>query len=399
MAECKKCGKTLKKTNIVLSVESGSEAAQKEIAKDDVIVVIDGKPVKNKDEIDAALKDKTEYKINISRNEQTKTISITDAKGFLKGIDFVDEEICSNCGAKQKGIKVPLIIALIAIVIIIAVVVVMALPKDKTITASIDIADNSADFTSESIGKDNIDMMSDNGLTFDFKGNKVSITSSGSLTNVEKSNNIETLNKNLEKTGQNYNFLNFEDSAPLFTTEKVGSDNYRKMYAKNNNFDVRKPSVSGYSFNNLTQDKLADIGKTNKEILGIIYFDYGYANWPKKAVVKTHKTTLGKIDFNEIRYSETIIALKNLLSEIPQAAFSSTVFYLDGHTDHTSPHDFNQTLSEARAECIKEILVKNFGISPKNIVTKGYSWDRLAVNTLEESAENRRVEVSVVFFN
>ena len=399
MAVCKKCGKNLKKTNSILSVESGSVAAQNEISKGDIIVAVDGKTVKSKDEIESALKDKTECKINISHKDQTRTISINEAKDFLKGIDFTDEDTCSSCGAKQKGSKVPLIIALIAIVVIIAVVVVLALPKDKTTTASIDIADNSADFTSESIGKDTIDRMADNDLTVDFKGNKVSITSSGSLTQVEKSNNIEALNKNLERTGQSYGFLDFEDSAPVFTTEKVGSDNYRKMYAKNNNFDVRKPSVSGYSFNNLTQDKLVDIGKTNKEILGTIYFDYGYANWHKNAVVKTQKTTLGKIDFNEIRYAETITALKNLLSEIPQAAFNTTVFYLDGHTDHTSPHDFNQTLSEARAECIKEILVKNFGINPKNIVTKGYSWDRLAVNTLEECAENRRVEVSVVFFN
>ena len=399
MAVCKKCGKNLKKTNIILSVESGSIADQNEISKGDIIVAVDGKTVKSKDEIESALKNKTECKINISHKDQTRTISINEAKDFLKGIDFTDGDTCSSCGAKQKGSKVPLIIALIAIVVIIAVVVVLALHKDKTTTASIDIADNSADFTSESIGKDTIDRMADNDLTVDFKGNKVPITSSGSLTQVEKSNNIEALNKNLERTGQSYDFLDFEDSAPVFTTEKVGSDNYRKMYAKNNNFDVRKPSVSGYSFNNLTQDKLVDIGKTNKEILGKIYFDYGYANWPKNAVVKTHKTTLGKIDFNEIRYAETIIALKNLLSEIPQAALSSTVFYLDGHTDHTSPHDFNQTLSEARAECIKEILVKNFGINPKNIITKGYSWDRLDVNTLDECAENRRVEVSVVFFN
>ena len=399
MAVCKKCGKNLKKTNIILSVEAGSVAARNKIAKNDVVVAVDGKLVKNKDEIEASIKDKTECKINISCKDQTKTISISEAKDFLKGIDFTNEDICSSCGAKQKKNKRPLIISVITAVIIPTVVTVLAIPKDKTATASIDIADNSADFTSETIGKDNIDMMSNNGLTVDFYGNKVSITASGSLTNVEKSNNIETLNKNLEKTGQSYAFLDFEDSAPLFSTEKVGSDNYRKMYAKNNNFDVRKPSVSGYSFNNLTQDKLEDIGKTNKEILGTIYFDYGYANWPKNAVVKTQKTTLGKIDFNEVRYAETIIALKNLLSEIPQVALSSTVFYLDGHTDHTSPHDFNQTLSEARAECIKEILVKNFGINPKNIITRGYSWDRLAVNTLDECAENRRVEISVVFFN
>ena len=399
MAVCKKCGKNLKKTNIILSVESGSVAAQNGLEQNDSIVAVDGIPVKNKDEIETALKDKTEGKINISHKGQTKTISITDANAFLKGIVFADEDTCPSCGAKQKGNKLPLIIALIAIVIILAIVVIFTIPKDKTSIASIDIEDNSAEFASESIGKDSIDRMSDNGLTVDFNGNTVSITASGTLTNVEKSNNIETLNKNLEKTGQSYDFLDFEDSTPLFSTEKVGSDNYRKMYTKNNNFDIRKPSISGYSFNNLTQDKLVDIGKTNKVILGTIYFDYGYANWPKNAVVKTQKTTLGKIDFNEIRYAETIIALKNLLSEIPQAALSSTVFYLDGHTDHTSPHDFNQTLSEARAECIKEILVKNFGINPKNIITKGYSWDRLAVNTLDECAENRRVEVSVVFFN
>ena len=134
-------------------------------------------------------------------------------------------------------------------------------------------------------------------------------------------------------------------------------------------------------------------------MLWTIYFYYGYANWPKAAVVQVQKTTLVKIDFNKTRYTETVSALKSLLTEIPQGALQNTLFYIDGHTDHTSPHDFNQTLSEARADCIKEILIKNFGINEKNIVTKGYSWDRMAVNTMEECPENRRVELSVVFFN
>ena len=245
-----------------------------------------------------------------------------------------------------------------------------------------------------------MEIFQNSSLTVDFNGKDVQITSSGTLSEVEKSNNIEYINQQLEKTNTDtYDFLNFEDSAPVFSYEKVGSDTYRKMYSKNENFDVRKPIINGYVFNDLTQDRLADIGQKHKEILGTVYFDYGYANAPKNAIVQTKTVTLGQVDFNQIRYTETIVALKSILSEIPQAAINTTIIYLDGHTDHTSPHDFNQTLSEARAECIKEILIRNFGINEKNIVTKGYSWDRLAVNTLDECAENRRVEISVAFFN
>ena len=42
MAVCKKCGKNLKKTNSILSVESGSVAAQIEISKGDIFVAVDG---------------------------------------------------------------------------------------------------------------------------------------------------------------------------------------------------------------------------------------------------------------------------------------------------------------------------------------------------------------------
>lgn len=297
--------------------------------------------------------------------------------------------------AKRKN-KLPFVIGGIILIILVLMILVF---KNKQQTATIDIGDNFAEFTSDSIGIDNFDTISGNDLTFDFNGKKVAITEFGSLSTVEKSNNIETINNNLKKNGQDYDFLDFEDSEPVFSTEIIGNDSYRKMYTKNSNFDVRKPIISGYTFNNLSQEKLENIGKSDKEILGTIYFDYGYANWPKNAIVKTQKTTLGMIDYNEIRYAETITALRNLLSEIPQSVLNTTVFYLDGHTDHTSPHDFNQTLSEARAESIKEILERNFGINPNNIITKGYSWDCLAVNTMEECAENRRVEISVVFFN
>ena len=401
MAVCKKCGKNLKSSNIVLTVSPGSEAEKKGIVKGDKIVAIDGKTVKNKEEIISAINDIESCKINVSHKEQINTIQIESISSFMNGIDFKDEETCSNCGAKQKNNIIPLIIGIVAALIIIGIMAIVAIPKkSKLTTTSIEIEDNIVAFGTDTVGSDTMEIFQNSSLTVDFNGKDVQITSSGTLSEVEKSNNIEYINQQLEKTNTDtYDFLNFEDSAPVFSYEKVGSDTYRKMYSKNENFDVRKPIINGYVFNDLTQDRLADIGQKHKEILGTVYFDYGYANAPKNAIVQTKTVTLGQVDFNQIRYTETIVALKSILSEIPQAAINTTIIYLDGHTDHTSPHDFNQTLSEARAECIKEILIRNFGINEKNIVTKGYSWDRLAVNTLDECAENRRVEISVAFFN
>ena len=310
-----------------------------------------------------------------------------------------NENTCPKCGTKQEISKTPLIIGILAVLILFTAIAVVLVYRNNQTTASVEIGDNTAEFSTEVIGSDNLVSMSNNELTIDFNGSKVSITSSGSLTQAEKADNINSFNQNLANKGDSYDFLKFDDSEPVFATEKVGNDTFRKMYVKNEGFDVRKPVLSGYSLADLSQAKLVDIGKTKKEILGTVYFDYGYANWPKNAVLKTRKTILGRIDFNEVRYAETITALKALLSEIPQSIMDSTVFYVDGHADHTSPHDFNQTLSEARAECVKEILVRSFGIKAKNVITKGYSWDRLAVNTLEECAENRRVEISVLFFN
>lgn len=264
----------------------------------------------------------------------------------------------------------------------------------------LDFEDSAPVFGSDKVGSDNIDMMKQNAYSIDINSKTISITASGTLLEVEKIQNIDALNQQLEKTNEDYyDFLDFEDSDPVFTEEKVGDDIYRKMYSKNYKFDLRSPIINGYNLNNLEQQEILDVGKTNKVVLGTVYFDYGYANWPKSAVVQVQKTTLGKIEFNKTRYTETVTGLKYLLSEIPQSALPTTVFYLDGHTDGTSSHDFNQTLSEARAESIKEILINNFGISEKNIVTKGNSWDCLAVNTMEECAENRRVEISIVFFN
>lgn len=400
---CKKCGAELLETNVIAKVKAGSLAEKNNIEPRDSIVAVDGQLVKTKADIDAAVKEKNACKLNIKHDEKTRTINVENPVEFLKGIEFEPEKTCHKCGANQNASKAPFIVLLIAIAVVAIVGVIVAVALNKKASPQIqdvEIEDPNINFSRDTIGSDNLTKLKEDEVNYSFKGNSISITNAGALTPAERNKNLSSLNEILEKKENTVSsFPDFDDSEPIFSKETVGSDSFRKMYNKNLSFDIRKPTISNYDFDNLPKERLANIGQTKKEIVGTVYFDYGYANVPKNAVVQTKKITLGKIDFDKNQYVETIVALRNLLSEIPQVVLSKTIFYVDGHTDHVSSYDFNQNLSEARAECIKEILVKDFGLNENNIVTKGYSWSNLAVDTDEECAENRRVEISVAFFD
>lgn len=399
---CKKCGAELLETNLIAKVKTDSLAEKNNIKQGDFIVAIDDQPVKTKSDIDATVKEKKACKLNIKHDGETRTINVENPVEFLKDIEFETEKTCHKCGANQNASKAPFIVLLICIAVVVTVGVIVAIvlnKKDSHQIQNVEIEDSNINFSIDTVGSDNLTKLKEDEVNYSFKGNPILITNVGSLIPAERNKNLSSLNEILEKKENPVSsFPDFDDYEPVFSKEIVGLDSFRKMYNKNLSFDIRKPIVSNYDFDNLPKERLANIGQAKKEILGTVYFDYGYANVSKNAVVQTKKTTLGKIDFDKNQYIETIVALRNLLSEIPQVVLPKTIFYVDGHTDHVSSYDFNQNLSEARAECIKEILVKDFRLNDNNIVTKGYSWTNLAVDTDEECAENRRVEISVVFF-
>lgn len=70
---------------------------------------------------------------------------------------------------------------------------------------------------------------------------------------------------------------------------------------------------------------------------------------------------------------------------------------IDGHTDSTGTAAYNMTLSEKRAEAIKDFLVIR-GIDPKRLTTKGFGFTKPAASndTKEGRAKNRRVEFTPV---
>ena len=70
---------------------------------------------------------------------------------------------------------------------------------------------------------------------------------------------------------------------------------------------------------------------------------------------------------------------------------------IEGHTDNTGPEDFNQKLSQQRADAVRDQLVSR-GVSTDRITTRGYGpkYPVVANDTASGRQQNRRVEVVVL---
>jgi len=64
---------------------------------------------------------------------------------------------------------------------------------------------------------------------------------------------------------------------------------------------------------------------------------------------------------------------------------------VEGHTDAVGGEDYNEELSNERAESVRKMLVR-FGVDPSRATTAGYGKRQLRVQTLAADERNRRVE-------
>lgn len=82
-------------------------------------------------------------------------------------------------------------------------------------------------------------------------------------------------------------------------------------------------------------------------------------------------------------------------------AYPSSPMLIEGHTDGKGLHPYNMTLSENRAASVKNWLVKNSGIQPARITTRGWGETKpVAPNKKPDGSDNpegrqknRRVEI------
>ncbi len=76
--------------------------------------------------------------------------------------------------------------------------------------------------------------------------------------------------------------------------------------------------------------------------------------------------------------------------------YEKTVINVAGHTDSTGPADYNQRLSERRAQTVADYL-RNRGINSQRIIARGYGEDYpIASNDTEQGRQqNRRVTLEL----
>ncbi len=102
-----------------------------------------------------------------------------------------------------------------------------------------------------------------------------------------------------------------------------------------------------------------------------IYFDYNSAEITAKALPVL--TSLGKA--------------------LSSPELQGATFLVGGHTDGKGTASYNQSLSERRAEAVKQYLIREFKIGNDRLLAMGFGFERLknAANILAD--ENRRVQV------
>jgi outer membrane protein OmpA-like peptidoglycan-associated protein len=85
--------------------------------------------------------------------------------------------------------------------------------------------------------------------------------------------------------------------------------------------------------------------------------------------------------------------LKTLGQALADGRLAGGTFIVGGHTDAKGDEDYNQRLSQRRAQAVRDFLVGNFPIDPGKLMAVGYGEEQL--KSVEEplAAVNRRVQV------
>jgi outer membrane protein OmpA-like peptidoglycan-associated protein len=118
-------------------------------------------------------------------------------------------------------------------------------------------------------------------------------------------------------------------------------------------------------------DHVAELAKNSSKIDLDIYFDFNSAAITPKA---------------EPQLSQLGEALRT-------AQLEKSVIVLSGHTDAKGRDDYNQQLSERRAEAVRKYLIEKLNLSADNLTTAGYGRRDLKNKANPFAAENRRVQI------
>jgi outer membrane protein OmpA-like peptidoglycan-associated protein len=85
-----------------------------------------------------------------------------------------------------------------------------------------------------------------------------------------------------------------------------------------------------------------------------------------------------------------LIALGNVLSN---PDFKGTVFFINGYTDARGSPDYNQVLSQHRADAVRRILIDQYHLTPDTLIAVGFGKEQLKIPDQPYADQNRRVQI------
>lgn len=137
--------------------------------------------------------------------------------------------------------------------------------------------------------------------------------------------------------------------------------------------DDQCPDVAGTVANNGCPEVTEEVQKQLNDYARTILFDTG------KSSIKAESTSV-------------MVDIIQILSEYPTARFT-----VEGHTDSVGSAKLNQSLSESRANAVRDFLIDK-GIGASRLSAIGYGEDKPIAtnNTRAGRKQNRRVEINLI---
>ena len=101
-----------------------------------------------------------------------------------------------------------------------------------------------------------------------------------------------------------------------------------------------------------------------------------------------------RFDYNSADIAKTSVqAVQELGKALSDPSLKGSTFVVAGHTDAQGTEQYNQGLSERRADTIKKYLTEKYGINGSDLVTVGYGESKPKDANAPMDPTNRRVQV------
>ncbi|MBJ3774281.1 OmpA family protein [Acuticoccus mangrovi] len=101
--------------------------------------------------------------------------------------------------------------------------------------------------------------------------------------------------------------------------------------------------------------------------------------------------------FDSFAITPKAAAILDIVGEaLTDPRLAGEVYLVGGHTDTVGSDDYNQWLSEKRADAVVRYLVRTFAINPSRLLPVGYGESQLADPRRGAVRANRRVEFTLV---